>query len=544
MVHTELSYNPYLLETIVSFNGQAPRINSQIEKYQDGRIQEWLKKLPEVFHDEMNGYGFQFIYSGTVMDFESIKKAFKNAGVQDHQIDFVFKNELESPAEKYQRIYKLLSWLEEKRNRRFDFDSFKDTSGEVFETPNSFITLYAGNSNSVVLSKVSIKTENIENVEELESTDVKDVPIVMFIDSQNLEVCRKSVQYLKNIKGIQDRQLFFVVSIGLNKLQIERTLKDLGVKEPTIISELNDNSLEEYFAIFPLTNYVKRFIETFRELTATMQAALDEENEVSKVQNAEIYAKIEKLEDDIKNLKNADIKFTQKDNLQMPSGFSAASEQLNSKILKWRKSKTKTNSYETAQDMAEEFDDKFKNFFSEFYYSVTNDANKLKDNIDSLFKTWYRDANVDVEHVCEESFTTSGYEYSLPMLREEFLNLRTERYVEQKEGFFDLFKNPSDKTVKNLVLETTFAYEEWRQLASKTYLELARNIISDRESELLKYYDKLAERYHKHIDDLISDTSDEKNVVAERLSEDERLLQLDNDWLEELKDQLHLIERG
>ena len=93
MVHTELSYNPYLLETIVSFNGQAPRINSQIEQYQDGRIQEWLKKLPEVFHDELNGYGFQFIYSGTAMDFESIKKAFRNVGVQDHQIDFVFKNE-------------------------------------------------------------------------------------------------------------------------------------------------------------------------------------------------------------------------------------------------------------------------------------------------------------------------------------------------------------------------------------------------------------------------------------------------------------------
>ena len=30
-----------------------------------------------------------------------------------------------------------------------------------------------------------------------------------------------------------------------------------------------------------MTNYVKRFIESFRELTATMQVDLDEENEVS-----------------------------------------------------------------------------------------------------------------------------------------------------------------------------------------------------------------------------------------------------------------------
>ena len=208
MVHTELSYNQYFLETTVSFNGQAPRINSQIEKYQDGRLQEWLKELPEIFYDEMNGYGFQFIYSGTIMDFESIKKTFKDAGVQDHEVEFVFKNKLESPAEKYQKICTILLWLEEKKNRRFDLDSFKNIYEEVFEIPNSFITLYARNSSLVILSGVSIETENIDNIEELEFTDLEDVPIVMFIDSKNLDLCRQSVQYLKNVKDIQDRQIF------------------------------------------------------------------------------------------------------------------------------------------------------------------------------------------------------------------------------------------------------------------------------------------------------------------------------------------------
>ena len=36
----------------------------------------------------------------------------------------------------------------------------------------------------------------------------------------------------------------------------------------------------------------------------------------------------------------------------------------------------------------------------------------------------------------------------------------------------------------------------------------------------------------------------EKNGIASQLSEDERMLQADNDWLVVIKDQLARIERG
>lgn len=36
----------------------------------------------------------------------------------------------------------------------------------------------------------------------------------------------------------------------------------------------------------------------------------------------------------------------------------------------------------------------------------------------------------------------------------------------------------------------------------------------------------------------------EKNNIASKLSEDERLLQADNEWLTKFKDQLIRIERG
>lgn len=97
MVKTELSYNPYLMETVVKFNDQPPKINSIIEKYRDKKLQEWVELLPQVFRDEMNGYGFDFYFSGTESDYELIKSSFRKAGVTDNEVAFFYKNELEEP---------------------------------------------------------------------------------------------------------------------------------------------------------------------------------------------------------------------------------------------------------------------------------------------------------------------------------------------------------------------------------------------------------------------------------------------------------------
>lgn len=91
MVHADLEYNPYLLETKVSFNGNPPRINSLIEKYQNEKLQTWVKKIPGIFYDEMNGYDFELDFSGTELDFEEVKQSFVHAGVgKDRVILFHF----------------------------------------------------------------------------------------------------------------------------------------------------------------------------------------------------------------------------------------------------------------------------------------------------------------------------------------------------------------------------------------------------------------------------------------------------------------------
>ena len=98
---------------------------------------------------------------------------------------------------------------------------------------------------------------------------------------------------------------------------------------------------------------------------------------------------------------------------------------------------------------------------------------------------------------------------------------------------------PKEKTA-----ETTFTYEAWKNLAEESYIPLCEKVVIDWENALKKYYLILAEAYHKRIVEMIAERTEKKNIIAEQLSDDEKLLQSDNDWLTALKDQLHLIERG
>lgn len=122
MVKAELSYNPYLQETEIKFNGQPPRINSHVEKYLDKKLQVWIKKLPYIFRDEMNGYGFELEFTGTRLDCEELKKAFADAGVSEAQVRIFHKNELNDRDSKIEKVEMLLNWLEENPNDRYDFE--------------------------------------------------------------------------------------------------------------------------------------------------------------------------------------------------------------------------------------------------------------------------------------------------------------------------------------------------------------------------------------------------------------------------------------
>lgn len=153
MIKDELNYNPYLLETSVKFNGQAPRINSLVEKFQEGSLQKWVRRIPDIFYDEMNGYDFELDFSGTKRDFLEVVDAFRRKGVSDNLVHVFHKNELDGRYEKSRLIDVLIAWLEENENRNFDFSAFKKEHADLFDSSYVYI-IFQGN---------QLSTDSVEN---------------------------------------------------------------------------------------------------------------------------------------------------------------------------------------------------------------------------------------------------------------------------------------------------------------------------------------------------------------------------------------------
>lgn len=243
MVRAELSYNPYLMETDISFNGQPPHINSLVEKYQDGKLQDWIKDLPMIFHDEMNGFDFELEFSGTQRDFKELERAFRQAGVSEGQVILFHKNELEERDTKRQRIKGLLKWLENNPNNNFDNDQFRADNEILFDGAYSVIVIQRESAPQPVIEWAPVSVEVIKSVFELDNTDLTNTPIIISLDDNMISELQGALRYMQNRQDVAVQQVFFILEDGLNEDYVSRKIIDLGIKNPHFIKGFNDEQL-------------------------------------------------------------------------------------------------------------------------------------------------------------------------------------------------------------------------------------------------------------------------------------------------------------
>lgn len=74
MTEVYIKYNPYILETIFTVDGEIPKKNetSDLNKIYGSRLQEWIEELPRMLFEECNTKTFNVKFHGTVMDFEDV----------------------------------------------------------------------------------------------------------------------------------------------------------------------------------------------------------------------------------------------------------------------------------------------------------------------------------------------------------------------------------------------------------------------------------------------------------------------------------------
>lgn len=75
MKKVKIKYNPYIVETEITVDGQKPKANSALNVGKK-RLQEWVEKLPKILLDEYRDRNVTIDFTGTVSDYEDIESSF------------------------------------------------------------------------------------------------------------------------------------------------------------------------------------------------------------------------------------------------------------------------------------------------------------------------------------------------------------------------------------------------------------------------------------------------------------------------------------
>lgn len=542
MVKVEVNYNPYLKEIGIKFNGQNPRINSIVEKYQQVILQTWISKMPTIFYDEMNGYDFELEFSGTRMDCEDVEEAFRSAGVSEKLVKIFHKNELDCRSTKVKQIEDFLHWLNENRNRKFEYDLFMEQNSDFFESDYSCILL---NGRGIVdFLEYNVSVEEIERVDELDNTELIYTPILVWLDDKTVDDLKYNLRYFLSRADVCQEQLFFIIHASLNESVIERVIKDLGVGTPQIITSLQDEKVKKYLEIYPVSNYIYEAICLFKQREEEIAKQLEAENEHSLISNREIHNRIDDLEETIKRLKVSEENFENRDNFELTEEMWSAKAALVEQIREWRNRKTKIVKETEAIEMAQEFEEVVQRLYKSFCENMVEISERQRKNIALKYKEWYQEAKFDEQFIPVFYYEKKLEDKLLPTMKSELLEMKEERYVSPKEDLFGLFfKSPSDKETEQ-VLEISYNCQSWREYGIEILEPIVNEIIGEYEELLKKYAVELASKYLIHIGELIKGQGNIKDEVAAQLSDEERKLQIDNDWFVEYQDQLRDIERG
>lgn len=540
MVNAELQHNPYLLETEVKFNGQEPKINSQIEKFENKLLADWVRDVPRMFYDEMNGYDFDLFFSGTEYDFQKLQQTFISLGVTPDQVRLIMRNELEDAEIKSNEIRDLIEWLRKNRNRQFDFDDFCDANRSLLEETFSCIVIRGKDE---VPEDLTFTLENVKSVDEIAGTNLTYVPVVFVIEAETIQLFRNDLLALLGRKDVEQNQLFFCISPAMDKEYVVRFISDLGIEEPQIISQIDDGNVATYIKNYPMVAYVGEVIRVFEDEVNTLDDHLKAKNEQSAIENAEVYEQISELEHVIEKVKVSDMRFVDLDNYSGGNCFNDLKTELEEMIRKWKSRKTKVVGDVEIDRNSTEYEQELARYLGEFYRKAIEHFGFEKERIEREFSEIYLRQPLDSEYKPEGLEVTIPDNVEVNGIKSVLLELQEERY-EEKTDFLDFFKAKSSTEPKELVRVVTCYLEKWREKAIELVIPVVEQYISESQENLKGYYDELARKYHAKLSELHELKVNEKNGIASQLSEDERMLQADNDWLVVIKDQLARIERG
>lgn len=548
MVKTELEYNPYLQETKIKFNGKEPRINSLVEKYKEWILQDWMKEIPKIFYEEMNGFDFDLEFTGTTKEFEDLKKTFTQSGIDESLVRFIHKNELDCRNVKVQKIQELLEWMESKKNHRFNFESFWKKNENLKDGVYTFIIIQGRNIDTTSFIEKNMSFEHIEDVSKLDDTELNNTPILLCIDKDSVSELQSNIAYIINRKDIQYRQLFFCIEGKLNEKEIVRTITDMGIEEPQLVSSLDDEKIMSYILIYPITDYISSFIKMAREEFERICTEAENEKVVREEANKAIYEQIDEIELLLKRMNEIYNRIDNRDNLAISDDWLDAKEQVFHEIDIWKVKTTKTTKETDAFEYSTELNEIVQTLFREFVNVISNYYTIDCGSICQLFEEWYEEIAYEMDYKPDIVANTQIGITNIEDIRESLLDIKEEEYVIPKDDFFEnigkFFGNSNLETEKEPVLEVSYYFQKWRKYAKEKLLPIIDSVIKENFENLQNFYSDMASAYLDKISNDIKKQEERKEAISLQLSDEDKQLEEDLTWCAKAYEQLKVIERG
>ena len=544
MVKVELKYNPYVLETKVYFNGQLPKINSQIEKFENKRLFVWSDKLLDILYSEMNGYDFDLDFSGTKVDYEKIKYLIEKNHLNS-EIRLNFVNRLEEAAKKCRRFNEMIRWLKRSAIEEFHFPEFWEINQEYMIENNLLYVLVDKKVADFSIEDLDVNVESIDSISQLPE-NIGFYPVLLVLDADKEAEFRQNLLALLQRKDLITDQIFILISENVNLAYYIRLINDLGLKQPQFIHSIDSPLIYDYFE-----NYVRidflfkalKILETRKDMTSTK---LDQKFETMKQNNREIFEKISKLDKEIADIQLAIEQFENWHLVMYKNEFEKLYVQLNETITHW-KSRTKQIRHDSeAEKMMKELQGLTEKSLFEFKNAVNRLFDDKLSELMNIFSRLYKDSNIQDSFYVHSRNELIISKYEVKNFSEKLRVLRQERLV-PKEDIFGLInrivKNEQNK-IQELVPDITYDLDKFREIACKETLPIAQNLLTDIENRLQSIQLYIVDEYKTHLSTILNEKLLEKVNEANQLSAAEKHLQDKKDWLIEFSGQLSEIERG
>lgn len=545
MVKVNLFYNPYLMDFVISFNGERPRINSLIEKYEKYPLQMWINRFPKILYDEMNGYDFDFEFIGPDLEYNDINNEFDRVQASSEDVRRSHMRTMESRIEKLGRIEALNSWLKENRNPNFDFDDYMQSHQEVFDDEYHMVIIGDVNVGEFKFHDTKVSMEIIGNVSELDNTNLKDIAIILEVERFPLKTLQSDVLKLIGRDDVDKKQVFFYIKNVGSVDSYQRMLVDLGIKEPLIITGMNDPNLEKYVEYYPVSDYIRGYIGALEELLIDLDSKLEDEKREVNASNSDILKNLNEIDDRINQVKGAvtDLEEIRKTNIDID--WDAEINDLKVKICEWKKKKTIISSEEEAINLSQQFEDETVNNWETFVGRIRMLTNDFKKKTQEECSAIYKEITGMSKILQGTPADYDVSEGSLESINDDLMEIREEKYEKPKEGFWGalLGTDSSSANSGEEVLVITYPCEKWREHVLQKVEPLIDGIVSERIKGLQQFKDELVDGYVSEMNSILADKQTEKKIVSEQLSEDMMVFQTDVDWLDTLRGKVVELER-